>query len=106
MTLLSNRPIDARREKAFSARALAFLRPLALSKDFCPKHACTRLFGTPCPRARHPYRLKVVEELVTKPVKANLEARTDQVNVKTFFVRWLRCLCLSPPGPNACVGIV
>lgn len=26
-------------------------------------------------------RLKVVEELITKPVKANLEARTDQVNV-------------------------
>lgn len=89
--------VEYERNLAFSPRALGVsVGPFPCAELL--SSACARLIGTSYPRARFQHRLKVVEELVTKPVRANLEARTDQVSC---------CCAVVVTGSNACVvGIV
>lgn len=74
-----------RRGEIFAEECWCCCGPPLPCEDFfvlsLPQHAHVCLAPLARARARHRRRLKVVEELVTKPIKANLEARTDQVNV-------------------------
>lgn len=75
----------------------ASVNPVARREDaFVPTR--TRLVLS-APGQRHQHRPQVVEDLVTKPVKANIEARTDQVSTVVFTSRVKprpRLVCFKP----------